>query len=60
MMNKAFAVGLILQLAVLLIPPLQEVFDVTNLNATEWAVVIVLAFVPLITSEIYKAIKKAR
>ncbi len=59
MMNKAFAVGLILQLAVLLIPPLQEVFDVTSLNATEWAVVICLAFVPLVTSEIVKAVRKA-
>ena len=53
------AVGLILQLAVLLIPPLQEVFDVTSLNATEWAVVICLAFVPLVTSEIVKAVRKA-
>ena len=60
MMNKAFAIGLILQLSVLLIPPLQDIFDVTSLNAVEWAIVIILALVPLIVSEIYKAVKKAR
>ena len=49
-MNKAFAVGLILQLAVLLIPPLQGIFGVMNLNVTEWTVVIALALVPLIVS----------
>ena len=59
MMNKAFAVGLILQLAVLLIPPLQGIFGVMNLNVTEWAVVIALALVPLIVSEIFKAVKRA-
>ena len=59
MMNKAFAAGLIMQLAVLLIPPLQGIFGVVNLNAAEWAVVIILALVPLIVSEIFKAVKRA-
>ena len=58
MMNKAFAVGLILQLAVLLLPPLQGVFGVMSLNAAEWGVVILLALVPLLVSEIYKAERK--
>ena len=58
MMNKAIAVGLILQLAVLLLPPLQGVFGVMSLNAAEWGVVILLALVPLLVSEIYKAVRK--
>ena len=58
MMNKAFAVGLILQLAVLLLPPLQGVFGVMSLNAAEWGIVILLALVPLLVSEIYKAVRK--
>lgn len=58
MMNKAFAVGLILQLAVLLLPPLQDIFGVMNLNAAEWGIVIFLAMVPLIISEIFKALRK--
>ena len=58
MRNKAFAVGLILQLAVLLLPPLQGVFGVMSLNAAEWGVVILLALVPLLVSEIYKAVRK--
>ena len=58
MMNKAFAVGLILQLVVLLIPPLQEIFGVMSLNAAEWGIVVLLALVPLITSEIFKALRR--
>lgn len=58
MMNKAFAVGLILQLAVLLIPPLQGIFGVMSLNAAEWGIVILLALVPLIVSEIFKALRR--
>jgi len=54
-MNVAFIVGLAMQLSVLLIPPLQSVFHVVSLSATEWLVVIVLSFMPLIVSEIAKA-----
>lgn len=59
-MNKAFAAGLIMQLAVLLIPPLQPIFSVTPLHISNWIVVIVLSLMPLIVSEISKAIYHAR
>ncbi len=59
-MNIAFVVGLVLQLAVLLIPPFQMIFEVTSLTAVEWVVVVVLALIPLIVSEITKAISRAR
>lgn len=59
MMNKAFAVGLILQLAVLFIPPLQEIFGVMYLNAAEWAIIICLSLTPLIISEIAKGVRRA-
>ena len=59
MMNKAFAVGLILQLAVLFIPPFQEVFGVMYLNVTEWAIIIGLSLMPLIVSEIAKGVKRS-
>ena len=58
-MNKAFVVGMILQLAVLLIPPLMSVFNVCALTAPEWAVVLGLSILPLIVCEIEKAIRRA-
>lgn len=58
-MNKAFVVGLALQLVVLLIPPLRPIFHITALTGTEWLVVVILSLVPLIVSEIAKAIKRA-
>ena len=58
-MNKAFLVGLILQLAVLLVPALQGVFSITNLTPAEWVVVVCLGLVPLVLSEITKAISRA-
>lgn len=59
-MNKAFVVGLVLQLAVLLIPFLQPIFHITVLTGTEWLVVVGLSLIPLIVSEISKAIGRAR
>ncbi len=59
-MNKAFIVGLVLQLAVLLIPVLQPVFHITTLTNIEWLVVIGLSLVPLVVSEITKVIKRTR
>lgn len=57
-MNKAFIAGLIMQLAVLLIPPLQPVFHIVSLTGSEWAVVVGFAFIPLIVSEIAKLIRR--
>ena len=58
-MNKAFLVGLVLQLAVLLLPPMQMVFQVTSLTAIEWVVVFALALTPVVICEIEKAIRRA-
>ncbi len=58
-MNKAFLVGMVLQLSVLLIPPLQAVFQVCNLNAVEWLVVLGLSLTPLVVCEIEKAVRRA-
>ena len=56
-MNKAFLVSLALQLAVLFIPFLQEIFKVQSLTGMEWLIVILLSLVPLIVSEITKAFR---
>ncbi|MDH6363669.1 Ca2+-transporting ATPase [Enterococcus sp. PF1-24] len=56
-MNKAFVVSLAMQLAVLFIPVLQDIFKVQSLTGIEWLVVIGLSLVPLIISELNKAIR---
>lgn len=56
-MNKAFLVSLALQLAVLFIPFLQEIFKVQSLTGIEWVIVILLSLVPLIVSELTKAFR---
>jgi len=58
-MNAALAVGLTLQMSVLLIPALQNVFHVVSLTGAEWLVVIGLSLMPLIVSEIVKLAQRA-
>ncbi|MBR5562179.1 MAG: calcium-translocating P-type ATPase, PMCA-type [Clostridia bacterium] len=56
MMNLAVAVCVILQAAVVVIAPLAKVFGTVPMNSAQWATVIALSLVPLITGEIGKAI----
>ena len=58
-MNKAFLVGLLLQAAVLLAPPLQEAFSVVPLTLSLWGVTLGLAVTPLIVCEIVKGVHRA-
>ena len=57
-MNKAFLVGGALQLAVLLFPPLQAVFQVCSLSGVEWLCVLGLSLTPVIICEIEKAARR--
>ncbi|MDE6841806.1 MAG: calcium-translocating P-type ATPase, PMCA-type [Oscillospiraceae bacterium] len=59
-MNKAFLVGMVLQLSVLLIPPLMGVFQVCALNGVEWLVVLGLSLTPLVVCETEKALRRGR
>ena len=59
-MNKAFLVGMALQLSVLLIPPLMSVFRVCALTLTEWLVVLGLSLIPLAVCEVEKAVRRNR
>ena len=59
-MNKAFLVGMGLQLMVLLAPPFQAIFQVCPLNAVEWLVVLGLSLTPLVICEIEKAVRRAK
>ncbi len=53
-MNRAFLIGLALQLAVLLLPPLQGVFGVTALSWRQWMGVLGLAVAPIPICEVVK------
>jgi Ca2+-transporting ATPase len=59
-MNRAFLTGLALQLAVLLVPPLQDVFSVTAMTGWQWLAVLGLAVMPIPVCEVEKAIRGRR
>ena len=57
-MNRAFLVGMALQLSVLLIPPLRGVFSVVLMDARQWLTVFLLAVAPVPICEISKALAR--
>lgn len=57
-MNKAFLVGMTMQVSVLCVPPLQRIFSTVSMNAVEWAVVLGLAITPLVVCELVKAVHR--
>ena len=59
-MNRAFLAGLVMQLSVLLVPPLQGVFSVTPMNAPQWCTVLALAMAPIPICEAAKAMSLPR
>ena len=54
-MNRAFLIGLAMQLAVLLLPPLQVVFSTVPMTALQWLTVVALALAPVAVCEVIKA-----
>ena len=59
-MNRAFLVGMALQLAVLLIPPLRAVFQVCALSGAQWLCVLGLSLTPMVVCEAEKAVRRGR
>jgi len=59
-MNRAFLIGLAMQLAVLLLPPLQGVFSVCTMDGPQWLAVLVLAAAPIPICEGMKALGRRR
>ena len=53
-MNRAFLVGLAMQLGVLLLPPMQQIFSVIGLGMIQWAAVAALAMAPVVICEMAK------
>lgn len=59
-MNRAFVVGMAMQLSVLCIPFLRRVFSVTAMDSLEWIVVFALAVAPVLICELVKAITNGK
>ena len=59
-MNKAFLIGMAMQLAVLLAPPLQMVFSTVPLSLRAWGIVLILALTPVAVCELVKAVAQSR
>ena len=59
-MNRAFLIGLVMQLAVLCVPPLQVVFRTVPMSPIQWAAVLALAVTPVAVCECAKAIARRR
>lgn len=56
----AFCIGTILQVAVTVIPAVCNVFEVTTLNLTQWAIVIGISISPIILVELQKKINEIK
>ena len=59
-MNRAFLIGLALQLAVLWVPPLQGVFSVVSLDGRQWLAVLLLVTAPVPICELVKAVGRRK
>lgn len=57
-MNRAILSSALLQLAVMIIPPLQQVFHTRTLTLGEWGIVLLLSLTTLFFGELRKAIEK--
>ena len=63
MMILAFAAGVLLQLAVILVPGISDMFATTRLSLSEWGITILCTLAPFMYHEIravYHKLKKRR
>ncbi len=56
-MVGAFAASALLMVAVLLIPVLQGVFELTSMTGAQWGLCALLALVPFVVMELYKGVR---
>ncbi|BDF69136.1 ATPase [Oscillospiraceae bacterium] len=59
-MNRAFLIGMGMQLAVLCVPPLQTIFSTVPMSPLEWGTVLALAVTPVVVCEAVKALRRGR
>jgi Ca2+-transporting ATPase len=54
----SFILGTIVQTIVVLIPKLAEIFKLTNLNVMQWAITLIISFLPIPIMELQKYLSK--
>lgn len=54
----AFVIGMLLQVLVIIIPPIANIFNAVPLNATQWLYIILISILPIILIEIQKKINE--
>ena len=57
-LNMSFIIGIILQIIIIQIPQIANIFKVTGLNITDWYIVIILAIIPFVVNELIKTFIK--
>lgn len=57
-LNMSFIIGIILQIIIIQIPQIANIFKVTGLNITDWDIVIILAIIPFVVNELIKTFIK--
>lgn len=50
----AFLVGALLQVIVVIIPSLAEIFSLTSLSAKQWIITLIISFMPIVLMEVQK------
>ena len=56
----AFVIGTILQIAVIVIPFIANIFDVIPLNSTQWLYTMMISFTPILMMEMQKRLNEIR
>ena len=54
----AFIIGMLLQVMVIIIPPIANIFNAVPLNATQWLYIILISILPIVIIEIQKKINE--
>ncbi len=57
-LNMSFIIGIVLQIIIIQIPQIANIFKVTGLNITDWDIVIILAIIPFVVNELIKTFIK--
>ena len=57
-LSLCIAISLILQILVIVITPIANIFNVVPLNSTQWIYVIIISIIPIVIMEIKKKVKE--
>ncbi len=56
----SFILGIMLQLIVVVVPPIAEIFKLTSLTSTQWLYTIAISFAPIVIMELQKKVNEIK